>query len=49
MRFLIFLAILAPAVVFTILSDTMIRDLSGAQSEAPDESSRLETRDAITV
>ncbi|KAH8730501.1 peptidase S8/S53 domain-containing protein [Phaeosphaeriaceae sp. PMI808] len=49
MRFFIFLSILAPAVVSTILSDTMIRDLSIAQLEPPDQSSRLENRDAGTT
>ena len=49
MRFFIFLSILAPAVVSTILSDTMIRDSSVAQPEAPDQSSRLENRDAGTT
>lgn len=49
MRFFVYLSILVPAVVSTILSDSMPRDSSIAQREASEQRSSLEARDEGTT
>lgn len=49
MRFFLLLSILAPAVVSTILADTVVRGSSEVQREDSDRNSRLENRDAGTT
>lgn len=49
MRFFLFLSILAPAVVSTMLSNIAGRDQSVVQLEASEESGRLENQDADTT